>query len=90
MDFARPRKNILDPRPHLCRHRSVCAGRVALFAVQDFSQSVPDLSVEQQEQKVFFFAHRAGIPLGQRDDGARKHARQMQDSRALSKNDDPI
>src|SRR5260370_7941668 len=51
MDSPGHRKNILDPRLTSVGIAAV-RGPGGLFAVQDFSQLVPDLSVEQQEQKV--------------------------------------
>jgi len=44
-------------------------GQGGLFAVEDFSQLVPELSVEQQEQKVVF-ARSEGIPLCERHGGS--------------------
>ncbi len=51
MDSPGHRKNILDPRLTSVGIAAV-RGPGGLFAVQDFSQFVPDLSLEQQEQKV--------------------------------------
>src|SRR5258708_18964343 len=51
MDSPGHRKNILDPRLTSVGIAAV-HGQGGLFAVEDFSQSVPELSVEQQEQKV--------------------------------------
>lgn len=45
------RKNILDPRLTAVGIAAV-HGQGALFAVQDFSQAVPELSTGQQEQKM--------------------------------------
>jgi uncharacterized protein YkwD len=45
------RKNILNPQLTSVGIAAV-RGPGGLYAVQDFSQSVPDLSIEQQEQKV--------------------------------------
>jgi hypothetical protein len=45
------RKNILNPQTTSVGIAAV-RGPGGLFAVEDFSQSVPELSVEQQEQKV--------------------------------------
>jgi len=59
-----------------------------------FTVSFRDLSVEQQEQKGVFFAHRAGIPLGQREPTARREKTCETDAgirRSTSaKIDDPI
>src|SRR5438445_296819 len=51
MDSPGHRKNILDSRLTSVGIAAV-HGQGGLFAVEDFSQSVPELSVEQQEQKV--------------------------------------
>jgi hypothetical protein len=51
MDSPGHRKNILNPQLTAVGIAAV-RGPGGLFAVQDFSQAVPDLSVEQQEQKV--------------------------------------
>jgi hypothetical protein len=50
----------------------VVRGPGGLFAVQDFSQSVPDLSVEQQEQKVVSLLAAQGFRSANATDGARK------------------
>src|SRR5256886_16916342 len=51
MDSPGHRKNILDPRLTSVGIAAV-HGPGGLFAVQDFSRSVPELSVEQKEHKV--------------------------------------
>src|SRR5256886_9276866 len=51
MDSPGHRNNILDPQLTSVGIAAV-RGQGGLFAVQDFSQLVPDLSVEQLEQKV--------------------------------------
>src|SRR5260370_32741379 len=56
------RKNILDPRLTSVGIAAV-RGPGGLFAVQDFSQIVPELSVEEQEKKVASFPTAQGFPL---------------------------
>jgi uncharacterized protein YkwD len=51
MDSPGHRKNILDPRLTSVGIAAV-HGQGGLFAVEDFSQLVPELSVEQQEKRV--------------------------------------
>ncbi len=51
MDSPGHRKNILNPQLTAVGIAAV-RGPGGLYAVQDFSQAAPDLSVEQQEQKV--------------------------------------
>jgi len=68
--FTGHRKNILDSRLTSVGIAAV-HGQGGLFAVEDFSQSVPELSVEQQEQK-WFFARNEGIPLCERTEEARR------------------
>jgi hypothetical protein len=65
------RKNILDPRLTSVGIAAV-RGPGGLFAVQDFSQAVPDLSVEQQEQKVVSLLTAQGFQSVNATDGARK------------------
>src|SRR5712692_3768313 len=65
------RKNILDPRLNSVGIAAV-HGPGGLFAVQDFSQSVPELSVEQQEQKVVSLLATLGLRSANATDGARK------------------
>ncbi len=65
------RKNILDPRLTSVGIAAV-HGPGGLFAVQDFSQSVPELSVEQQEQKVVSLLATLGLRSANATDGARK------------------
>jgi len=71
MDSPGHRKNILDPRLTSVGIAAV-RGPGGLFAVQDFSQSVPDLSVEQQEQKVVSLLTAQGFRSANATDGARK------------------
>jgi uncharacterized protein YkwD len=65
------RKNILDSRLTSVGIAAV-RGPGGLFAVQDFSQIVPQLSVEEQEQKVISFLTAQGFRLADATDGARK------------------
>src|SRR5882762_11182646 len=65
------RKNILDPRLTSVGIAAV-RGPGGLFAVQDFSQLVPDLSVEQQEKKVVSLLAAQGFRSANATDGARK------------------
>jgi hypothetical protein len=65
------RRNILDPRLTSVGI-AVVHGPGGLFAVQDFSQSVPELSVEQQEQKVISLLTTMGFRSANATDGARK------------------
>jgi hypothetical protein len=65
------RKNILDPRLTSVGIAAV-HGPGGLFAVQDFSQIVPELSVEQQEQKVIFLLSAEGFRSANATDAARK------------------
>jgi Cysteine-rich secretory protein family len=65
------RKNILNPRLTSVGIAAV-HGPGGLFAVQDFSQFVPDLSVEEQEQKVVFLLSAEGFRSANATDGARK------------------
>jgi uncharacterized protein YkwD len=65
------RKNMLDPRLTSVGI-AVVRGPGGLFAVQDFSQLVPELSVEQQEQKVMSLLTSRGFRLADATDGARK------------------
>jgi len=67
--FARPPENIVDPRLTSVGIQ-VVRGPGGLFAVQDFSQSVPTW-VGAQEQKVVSLLTRRDS-LGHRTDGARK------------------
>ncbi len=71
MDSPGHRKNILDPRLTSVGIAAV-RGPGGLFAVQDFSQSVPDLSVEQQEQKVVSLLAAQGFRSAKATDDARK------------------
>jgi hypothetical protein len=71
MDSPGHRKNILDPRLTSVGIAAV-RGPGGLFAVQDFSQMVPDLSVEQQEKKVISLLNARGFRLANATDGARK------------------
>jgi hypothetical protein len=65
------RKNILDPRLTSVGIAAV-RGPGGLYAVQDFSQLVPELSVEAQEQKVISLLTAQGFRLANATDGARK------------------
>jgi len=65
------RKNILDPRLTSVGIAAV-HGPGGLFAVQDFSRSVPELSVEQQEQKVVSLLGGMGFRSANATEGARK------------------
>jgi hypothetical protein len=65
------RKNILDPRLTSVGIAAV-HGPGGLFAVQDFSHFVPDLSVEQQEQKVVSLLIAEGFRSANATEGARK------------------
>ncbi len=65
------RKNILDPRLTSVGIAAV-HGPGGLYAVQDFSQLVPELSVEAQEQKVISFLTAQGFRLADATAGARK------------------
>jgi cysteine-rich secretory family protein len=71
MDSPGHRKNILDPRLTSVGIAAV-RGPGGLFAVQDFSQFVPDLSVEQQEQKVVSLLAAQGFRPANGTAGARK------------------
>jgi Cysteine-rich secretory protein family len=71
MDSPGHRKNILDPRLTSVGIAAV-RGPGGLFAVQDFSQLVPDLTVEEQEQKVVTLLNAQGFRSADRTDGARK------------------
>ena len=65
------RKNILDPRLTSVGIAAV-RGPGGLFAVQDFSQLVPELSVEEQEKKVASLLAAQGFRLSNATDDARK------------------
>ncbi len=65
------RKNILDPRLTSVGIAAV-RGPGGLFAVQDFSQLVPELSVEEQEKKVASLLAAQGFHLSDATEGARK------------------
>jgi len=65
------RKKILDPRLTSVGIAAV-HGPGGLFAVQDFSRSVPELSVEQQEQKVVSLLGGMGFRSANATEGARK------------------
>jgi hypothetical protein len=71
MDSPGHRNNILDPRLTSVGIAAV-RGPGGLFAVQDFSQSVPDLSVAQQEQQVVSLLTAQGFRSASATDGARK------------------
>ena len=65
------RKNILDPRLTSIGIAAV-RGPGGLYAVQDFSQLVLELSVEQQEQKVISLLTAQGFRLADATSDARK------------------
>src|SRR6266446_6531964 len=65
------RKNILNPRLTSVGIAAV-RGPGGLFAVQDFSQLVPELSVEEQEKKVASLLSAQGFHLSDATEGARK------------------
>lgn len=65
------RKNILDPRMTSVGI-AVVNGPGGLYAVQDFSQFVPELSREQQEQKVISLLTSKGFRLADATDDARR------------------
>ncbi len=71
MDSPGHRKNILDPRLTSVGIAAV-RGPGGLFAVEDFSQMVPELSVEQQEKKVISLLNARGFRSANATDGARK------------------
>jgi hypothetical protein len=71
MDSPGHRKNILDPRLNSVGIAAV-RGTGGLFAVQDFSHIVPQLTVEEQEQKVVSFLTARGFLLTNAKEGARK------------------
>jgi len=65
------RKNILDPRLTSIGIAAV-RGPGGLYAVQDFSQFVPELNVEEQEQKVISLLTAKGFRLADAADSARR------------------
>jgi hypothetical protein len=65
------RKNILDARLTSVGIAAV-HGQGGLFAVQDFSQMVPALSVEQQEHKIISLLAEQGFRSANSSDAARK------------------
>jgi hypothetical protein len=71
MDSPGHRKNILDPRLTSVGIAAV-RGPGGLFAVQDFSQIVPELTVEQQEYKVVSLLAAQGFRSANATEGARK------------------
>ncbi len=71
MDSPGHRKNILNPQLTAVGIAAV-RGPGGLFAVQDFSQAVADLSVEQQEQKVASFLTANGFRVTEGSATARK------------------
>jgi hypothetical protein len=71
MDSTGHRKNILDPRLNSVGIAAV-RGTGGLFAVQDFSHSVPQLTVEEQEQKVISLLTARGFRSIDAKEGARK------------------
>ena len=71
MDSPGHRKNILDPRLTSVGIAAV-HGPGGLFAVQDFSHVVPELSVEQQEEKVISLLAAQGFHMSGATEAARK------------------
>jgi len=71
MDSPGHRKNILDPRLTAVGIAAV-HGPGGLFAVQDFSQPVAVLSVEQQEQKIVSLLAAQGFHFSGATEAARK------------------
>jgi len=71
MDSPGHRKNILDPRLTSVGIAAV-HGPGGLFAVQDFSHVVPELSVEQQEEKVISLLTAQGFQMSNATEAARK------------------
>jgi len=71
MESPGHRKNILDPRLTSVGIAAV-RGPGGLFAVQDFSQIVPDLTVEQQEHKVVSLLTAQGFRSANATEEARK------------------
>ena len=65
------RRNILNPQITSVGIAAV-RGPGGLYAVQDFSQAVPDLSVEQQEKKVATFLSANGIRVKETGAAARR------------------
>ena len=62
-----------DPRVRSCLFRiAAVRGTGGLFAVQDFSQAVAILSLEQQEQKVASLLGRMGVRAAEASEDARK------------------
>jgi len=89
MDSPGHRKNILDPQLTSVGIAAV-RGPGGLFAVQDFSQFVPDLSVEQQDRSGSLLAARGFRPANATA-GARKTCETDAGFAATSaKIDDPI
>jgi uncharacterized protein YkwD len=74
MDSPGHRRNILDPRLTSVGIAAV-HGPGGLFAVQDFSQIVPELSVEQQEQKVVSLLAAMGFHSASATEEARRTCR---------------
>jgi uncharacterized protein YkwD len=74
MDSPGHRRNILDPRLTSVGIAAV-HGQGGLFAVEDFSQSVPELSVEQQEQRVVSLLAAMGFRSANATDEARRTCR---------------
>src|SRR5260370_3673532 len=71
MDWPGPSKNVLA-RVLTSVGIAAVRGPGGLFAVQDFSQLVPELSVEEQEKKVASLLVAQGFHLSDATDGARK------------------
>jgi len=71
MESPHHRENILDPELNVVGI-AVVKGGDGLFAVQDFSQSVANLSFSQQEQVILANLHARGLRGAQSTDDARK------------------
>jgi uncharacterized protein YkwD len=71
MQSAHHRENILDPELNVVGI-AVIKGGDGLFAVQDFSQSVANLSLNQQEQVIVANLHARGLRGAQSTQDARK------------------
>jgi uncharacterized protein YkwD len=71
MQSPHHRENILDPELNVVGI-AVIKGGDGLFAVQDFSQSVANLSFSQQEQVIIANLHARGLRGAEASDDARK------------------
>lgn len=65
------RKNILNPEVTVAGIATI-RGSGGLFAVEDFSRPVADLSLQQQEEKVVSLLKEAGLPHSRVTEDARK------------------